>query len=77
MTSFRDITIKEIVLCYERQFPDRVSNFESLFGFPSHKFKNIKNKKLKQLCEYYELLLEDFDFLITLIRTLIKKQESR
>ncbi len=71
----RDQVIKEIMSCYEKQYPNRMYNFERLLGFPHRKFKHTKDSNLKKLVTYYEMLLRDMDSLIKIMKYIFAQQD--
>jgi len=72
----QDIIIKEIVLSYEKQYPDRIDNFEKLMGFPYKRYKKCRNRNLNKLARYYESLINDMDFLISLVSKCQKESKE-
>lgn len=58
----------KIVMCYEKQYPDRLANFEKLINFPYKKYLKCRNSNLRKLSKYYEMLINDLDFLVNLIK---------
>ena len=70
MITEKDKIIEELLISYEKQYPDRIYNFKRLLGFPYKRYSKCNNKELMKLSNYYEGLVNDMDFLLKLIREL-------